>query len=118
MNHGKNVASPVTGKIVDQGQREVIKSYMDDNGQKHMERLTLPYVTIQALDKNHIEKEGMAVYKEFYETEYKGVLSGKEKFGKNRGGADSGEGEYTGRYLEGNKITILRCKLYRTIRSI
>ena len=90
---GKKVVSPVTGRIIDQGTSEVLKSVILPNGQKKMKKIQLDYIAIKAVydttehrDLTEEEKKDLMPeeYREFYENEYKGVISGKEKFGENR----------------------------------
>ena len=90
-----SVVSPVTGKIVDKGKKDVVRTVIDEEGnQKKVEYKNVDYITIEAIDSTAPDE--VAEYKPFYDTEYKGVISGKLKHGKAKGS----------RYLTGNKITI------------
>lgn len=92
----EQVVSPVTGRIEEIGTKDVTRLVTDKDG--ILRRVTynnVGYITISAIDETAPSEA--APYKKFYDTEYKGVISGKVKHGKQ--GTDS-------RYLEGNKITI------------
>lgn len=91
-----NVLSPVTGKIEEIGTKDIERLITDKDGElKKVVYKDVGYITISAIDAT-APKEADP-YKDFYETEYKGVISGKEKHGKQK--EDS-------RYIKGNKITI------------
>lgn len=96
------VISPVTGRIEEIGTKTVTKRLMVDKDGNYIKvpayEKEVGYITISAIDKNKIKDA--PEYEVFYENEYKQVIAGKVKHGK------QSEDAQDSRYLEGNKITI------------
>lgn len=89
------VVSPVTGKIEEISTKDVTRLITNKDGK--IERITkkVGYITISAIDDTAPEE--VKEYKDFYDSEYKQVIAGKVKHGKQ---------SKDNRYLKGNKITI------------